>query len=114
MFDTKAITVVASLSARVKNFRHLIYSPPGNPYDILLEVIDSKAARYTVYTFLTCASAFQHMLDLCSPTHGSRGIGVCYTLHISSAGQEKLGQELKQVKWAFGRVVVWFWFLMVM
>lgn len=37
-----------------------------------------------LYSFLTCTSGFQHMLDLRSPTHGSRGRVIYYTPHFLS------------------------------
>lgn len=47
----------------------------------------------------------------CVLQHMAHEGGWSAAVHISSAGQEKLGQELKQVKGTFGSVAVWFSFL---
>lgn len=72
----------------------------------------SAAKRPDLYAFLSCACGFQSILSLCSPTHASHKGGWSALLPVSSACQQKLGQELKQV--LLGQSCSLVWFLTVM
>ncbi len=90
-----SLCLFSSLSlCTCENFRHLNLLPSWESLWHSSSWKSSTVKQPDLYTFLTCASAPQHMLDLCSPTHSSQGRVICYTPHfLSWSGEIRSGVE---------------------
>lgn len=84
LIPKQLLLLVLSLSLHVWTFQASNLLPSWESLWHSSSWKSSPVKQPDLYTFLTCASALQHIPDLCSPTHGSRGRVICYTPHFLS------------------------------